>query len=329
MDDQINKLAEVFKIVDRRLKILNEKDKVEEYVGKIEMDKTLFELNRSSMQEILWLPDLIKEKYLHIILCIIDNDRPKNKFSLVAFGRCAFYPIMEMQHHYACCSLRISDNKANPMIDHIVNNAPTIEELKTYAEKYRKSILARFMVQYEQTKKEYEETVGTYTLKDFEPLKTIRKVSDADAPIVLKLKSYKRDNVVRIYEKCYYSSQIEEKFLSDDFAGKSELPTWEQIIVDNVIYVRLCRTELMTITQDGNTMFGDWWSTHIQQSGMHGNVTEETYFNKENWERSLSETKKYLMKDGEERYKKINWNPPQITWIRPDLIPPFSPFLGD
>lgn len=309
IEEKINVLAETLKITERKIAILENTDKIEEKTKEVELDKTLFESTGSS--QLIWLDDLVKEKYLHIILCIAENNRPKNRYSLVAYGRCAFYPIMDnIRGSYASCHVNMSDHKANPMFDEISYNAPTIEEVQEYAKKNRSSIMLAFLAKYRQTKEEYEDTIRKYTLKDFEALRTIREVSDVEAPIAFKMTKYDKTNTVRIYKNVYYSSLI----------GKADAPTWEYIKVDGVVYVCLCRTELMTIKQTGNTTFGDWWNTSLEND----TPNEKTLFNKENYERHIEETTAWLKKRTGEEYKKINWNPPQIEWVHPELLPSFS-----
>lgn len=308
IEEQINALAETLKATDRKIKILENAEKIEEKTKEVELDKTLFKTRGSS--PLIWLDDLVKEKYLHVVLCIAENDRPKNRFSLVAFGRCAFSLIMEMPRGYSSCSAHVSDYKANPWFDEIVRNAPTVEELQEYVKKDRDSMLTGFMAAYKRTKEEYEDTVKNYTLKDFEALRTIREVSDVEAPIAFKMTKYDKPNIVRIYKNVYYSSLIE----------KTDAPTWEYIKADGVVYVRLCRTELMEIKQTGNITFGDWWNTGLEK----GTPNEKTLFNKENYERHIEETTAWLKKRTGEEYKKINWNPPQIEWVHPELLPSFS-----
>jgi len=307
IEQQINTLVENLKPTDRKLAILENKDKIEEKTKEVMLDKTLFETRDSS--SLIWLEDFAKEKYLHVVLCIAGNDRPKNRFSLVAFGRCAFFPIMEMPRNYSSCSVHISDYKANPWFDYIVHNAPTVEELQEYAKKNRDSILMAFMATYKRTKEEYKNTIEKYTLADFAPLKTIREVSDKEAPVAFKLTKYGKTNTVRIYKNVYYGSLVE----------KTDASAWEYIKVDGVIFVQLCRIELMEIKQTGNITFGDWWSTSIER----GTPNEKTLFNKANYERHLSETEAWLKKSTGKNYDKVNWNPPQIEWIHPELLPSF------
>lgn len=304
IETKIGKLAETLVATDRKLKILENVEAIEAKSKEVELNKTLFEPRGSS--QLIWLDDFIKEKYLHIVLCIGENDRPKNRYSLVAFGRCAFSPIMDMPSGFSSCHTNISDYKAHPWFDEIVHNAPTIEELWEYTKKNRDTMLAGFMESYKRTKQEYENVTKEYTLKDFEALRTIREISDAEAPIVFKMN---KTIIVRVYKNFYYSSAI----------GKTDAPAFEHIKVEGTVYVRLCRTELMEIKQTGNVTFGDWWSTSIES----GTPNEKTLFNKRNYERHIKKTKAWLKKTARSRYSKINWNPPQIEWVRPELLPSF------
>ncbi|VVB54461.1 Uncharacterised protein [uncultured archaeon] len=325
LDAEIDSIGATFKDVDFKLKILNAQKEIEEKTATINVDTTKF--SGYNNHQIIWLPDLFRDKYLHLVLCIAENDKPKNKYSLMVYGRCAFTPLMDLQTYYS--GVNVNTGGVNPNVEQKILDAPTIEELKRYAEKHRAHIYSGFLQQYRATKEEYEETISKYKLTDFEAISTIREVADKEAPIVFTIKSYKSDATVRIYNKYYYSSDVEKNVLATDFKAPDNRPAWEKIKVDGVIYNRLCRVELMVITETGNTMFGDWWSTSIEETGLHGSLAEKRLFNKENWEENLTKTEAWLKETCKERYTKINWNPPQIVWVHPELLPkltlpPFS-----
>lgn len=107
---------------------------------------------------------------------IISNKKPSNKYSLVVYGNCVFYPtydydnpLLKIPHDYidnayvSNLSYRIESN---------IKDLPTIADIKAWFEKNKTKILADFINEYQNVKTEYEQIKQTYTLSDFDALKT-------------------------------------------------------------------------------------------------------------------------------------------------------------
>jgi len=111
---------------------------------------------------------LFDDEYLKIKLFIAENSKPKNKYSLIAIGRCTFnehlcklpysYGLPTYEHGWYSLKQQIIDR-------------PTIKELKEYLQKWKTKILSQLTGNFAEIKKEYEEVLQTYTSKDFEALK--------------------------------------------------------------------------------------------------------------------------------------------------------------
>lgn len=299
------------------MRFLRHKDEVEARAN-IEIERSTI---RPQYQDstLIWLDDLRKEKYLHIVLLIAENGKPKNKFSLVAYGSCAFVNCQLMRGTYSYSSLHVIDERYD--LKDSIKDAPTVEELRTYAAKHRASLLGSFLLEYDETKKAYLEAISKFTMKDFEPALTIREVTEEAAPIVFKLtdsgydenKEWASDRTTewRLYKGFYW--QRVTKVSADVFS---------YINIAGITYMRVCRAETLEIRRDSNIYFGGWCSIHIER----GTPNERTLFNKENYERYIAETTEWIRKECStpERFAKVSLSYPKAEWLRPDLLPSFS-----
>jgi len=301
----IKELHQSLEAMEGKIHFLRVKDIVES--TNVEINRALIKPREGT--QIIWLKDLRKEKYLHIVLCIAQNRKPKNKFSLVAYGKCALAQFMPVTRLYA--DVLVNDHECRCDLTYVIKEMPTVEELQAWAKKHWTSILYALLLVYDETKKEYEEVISKHTLKDFEPALTICEVSEEEAPIVCKLTEFDKTSVLRIYKRFYYRQVEAEKVEGDVFS---------YIKVSGMTYVRLCRIELMGIEQSSNVIFGDWCSINVKE----GTPNERTLFNKENYERAIKKIRRWLKKEfSPEHLAKVRFSYPKVEWIRPDLLPHF------
>ncbi len=107
---------------------------------------------------------------------IISNKKPSNKYSLVVYGNCVFYPAYDYDNPLLKIPHDYIDNayvsKATYRIESSIKDMPTIADLKAWFDKNKSKILADFIKEYQTVKAEYEQIKQTYSLSDFEALKT-------------------------------------------------------------------------------------------------------------------------------------------------------------
>jgi hypothetical protein len=109
---------------------------------------------------------LVNDKYLKIKLFIIQNDKPTNKYSLIAVGKCLFYEdLLKLPKYYGgdfhAKTWRL-ELKAG------LKDAPTVEQLKAWLEKHRENLFpADFNIKYLEVKTAYEQAIHDYKPDDF------------------------------------------------------------------------------------------------------------------------------------------------------------------
>lgn len=114
---------------------------------------------------------IIDDDLLKIKLFIVENDKPKNKYSLVAVGKCAFNKdLCGLPYSYALPS----HEEGWFSLKACIVDRPSIHELKMYLQKWRTTILSRLSGKYAETKSEYCKVLQTYKLEDFEALMKYR-----------------------------------------------------------------------------------------------------------------------------------------------------------
>lgn len=104
---------------------------------------------------------------LKIKVFIVENDKPKNKYSLVAFGRSVFgEPAIEFPYSYGLPT----NESANFCLRAHIMCFPTIGDGCTWLEKRRGNLFKKTIEEYRAIKKEHHETINTYTIADLEPI---------------------------------------------------------------------------------------------------------------------------------------------------------------
>lgn len=110
-----------------------------------------------------------KDEYLKAKLYIVENGKPKNKYSLVIFGKCLFHEgIIKLPRHYVsgCYTLDRYELEVS------LRDFPAIDEAKAWLEKVRDKL--DILDTYQVVKQEYIETKAQYNrcqFKDFIVLK--------------------------------------------------------------------------------------------------------------------------------------------------------------
>jgi len=116
---------------------------------------------------------LYQDEFLDIRLLAAENDRPKNKYTLVAIGRCAFgsqsgwedSSILELPRAYGS---PLNDWDAGTNVECVFAPLPTIDDVKQYYAKHRGELMRSFLNEYQKVKQEYLEVIRTYKLEEFE-----------------------------------------------------------------------------------------------------------------------------------------------------------------
>lgn len=117
-----------------------------------------------------WLGCLYKGDYLIIRLMITENKKPKNRYSLLAYGRCAFHNENLLKKCYSYGLPNLRDYTGGFNVTHELGSFPTIPDAKAYAQKSANKPLKQFIDDYVKLKAEYMEVTATYTLSDFEQI---------------------------------------------------------------------------------------------------------------------------------------------------------------
>jgi len=160
---QVEDLHKVIEQVDRIL-----------YFLKLKPDVTWKEeeLKAREGKQLVRLGALYQDEYLDIRLYIVENDRPKNKYTLFAKGKCAFGSpsgwepsnILELPRAY---DLYLNDYGAGDNVECVFAHLPTIDDVKQYVAKHPNELMREFLVKYRKVKREYLETLRTYRLEEF------------------------------------------------------------------------------------------------------------------------------------------------------------------
>lgn len=113
------------------------------------------------------------DDYLKVKLFIAENSKPKNKYALVAVGKCFFTEKVMNLRPYHGYGVDVSyTGRCN--IQLVIKEAPEICDLHTYFEKWREKILAGLLAKYKLVKAEYLGILAEYNLELFEPLMAYR-----------------------------------------------------------------------------------------------------------------------------------------------------------
>lgn len=277
--------------VERKIEFLKNREKIEG--KKTQLDDETIKPYRD--RRLVKLGTLYEDKFTIIKLFAVENERPKNRWTLMAIGDTLLRELVNMPHSYGL-PIHIG-TYADIQIG--LKHLPTLEEIKAYAEHRRKDLMRRHLVAYEEVKSAYLDTVNNYSLEDFKPLLEPRKASDHEAPAVFRITGIGDTLEYRLYHGFYYRT------------GEVDGDPFNYIEVKGMTYVRYCRPDQLRITETGNTMFGNWWSVSIQKTA--GGIV----FNKENWERTITEATSRIDEINADRVKPVNFNPDEVEWVTP------------
>jgi len=113
-----------------------------------------------------WCDWIHEDDYLKIRSVIGENDKPVNKYSVVAYGRCIFgEPLIKLPFSY-----RISLNESRMHIAQELGSFKTITEAKDCIAKKKGQVFQDTIKAVEALKAEYLDVIGKYKLSDFEEL---------------------------------------------------------------------------------------------------------------------------------------------------------------
>lgn len=121
------------------------------------------------------LGPLFEDDHLTIRLYILENSKPKNKFTLCALGKSDIrlpgddrlfpyeygVPVILNPHYY-------------PSLQAVLREGPSVEELKAWVAKNRDALVMRLTTKYKRVKIEYENARAAYKLEDFAALEEKR-----------------------------------------------------------------------------------------------------------------------------------------------------------
>jgi len=112
------------------------------YFLKLQLDVSWEEEKLSAYRDkqLVRLGPLYQDEYLDVRLYAVENRRPKNRYTLVAIGRCTFRgsgyddrrgDILELPYTYGC-DVNCHGSRANIIQEFI--HLPTIDDIKKFAE---------------------------------------------------------------------------------------------------------------------------------------------------------------------------------------------------
>ena len=301
LNQGIKELESEIQEVEQKIKFLKHREKIEGKKPQFDDEsvKTYHD------KELVKLGILYEDEFTIIKLFAAENDRPKNRWTLMALGYTLLRELYDMPHEYALPIHMIHGASLQKALKHL----PTLEEIKAYVERRRETLMSGDGVTYKEVKKAYLNTVNNYSLEDFKPLLEPRKVLDQNAPVVFRIMTYDDTQEYRLYQGFYYRAgkDIENPVTTGD--------PFNYIEVDDMPYARYCRPERMRIMETGNTLFGDWWSVSISNDSRGHSV-----FTRENWEKTAAEARNRIDELNSKRRKsakQIHFSPPEVEWVTP------------
>ena len=312
--NKVNSLSAERDKIYEKIKEVNGKIKFLKLQSKIEKEKLDFEgkIKSYNDKDIECLGVLYHDKYIVLKIYIVENDKPVNKYSLVVYGKSKF-PKEIIDYPYSYGLPTRDDTFCN--IKTSVKDLPTKKELKEYLKRNKNRVLQDTIDRHKFVRDLYLETINKYSLKDFEDIFKPIEVSENEAQIVCiidkdyvdKKDKYYKKEVWRIYNDFYYRSV--KKIDSNPLY-------YIKVINDNKIYEQMCRKELMMITQNGNTVFGDWWTMKVEEYSFRGGIQ----FTKENYDKTLEKAKGFVDGKNKNRNKKVHFSYPKVEWVNEHLI---------
>lgn len=178
---------------------------------------------------------------------------------------------------------------------------------------------------------------GYFEVTDFGEIKIIQ-VEDKDTPLYLQITDASEKQVIRTMGKEYITDQITLPFSrEEDTLWLRKQGHWTEktcralgiairkqcnndyypasnktlYLIGRVLYQSLCKKTELSITQCGNTSFGDWWSIDIEPKHQG---KRNTRFTKGNFLRILKATKLWVDKRNIGRNKEIYFSYPKVKW---------------
>lgn len=107
----------------------------------------------------------LNDTYLKVKLLIVQNEKPVNKYSLVAIGKCLFPEyLLELPRSYG--QPYYTDGRYE--IETTIRDFPTVEQAKDWLNNHKGKL--NLVAGYETVKKEYQDTIQNYKVRDFEDL---------------------------------------------------------------------------------------------------------------------------------------------------------------
>lgn len=295
IEQGIQKLEPEIQDINQKIKFLKYREKIDG--EKLEFDDESVKVYHD--KKLVKLGIFYEDEFTLIKLFAAENDRPKNRWTLMAIGYTLLRELYDMPHDYGL-PIHMSHGA---FLQKTLKHLPTLEEVKTYIERKRETLMIGDGAAYKAVKKAYLDTINNYSLEDFKPLLEPRKVSDQDAPMVFRITGIGDILEYRLYQGFYYRT-----------SGEAAGDPFDYIEANDMTYVRYCRPEQLRIMETGNTLFGDWWSVSIEASRGH------IVFNRENWEKTITEATKRVDELNSKRRKdakQVSFNPPEVEWVTP------------
>lgn len=126
-----------------------------------------------------WLNYAHKDDFLKIRLLITENRKPKNKYSLMAYGRCAFKADNLLMPVYSYGTPNLNDDHGGGFSVRLeLGCFPSIDEIKKTVSKHSDKILKPYIAEFEALKAEYLKVTGIYKLSDFEQITALEKAKE-------------------------------------------------------------------------------------------------------------------------------------------------------
>jgi hypothetical protein len=165
---KIEKLSEAKTTLNRVLYFLKIQNK--------KLDSTPLDKIKNYRDRYLEIAEKWNDENMELHLFIAENDRPKNKYSVIVVGNSKIGSsdrndtILVLPHSYG-----VDIDAWNLDILSDVKHFPSINDAKKYLKTHNiQSILKEFFVQYDIVKSEYDSVISKYTLKDFEDILRVR-----------------------------------------------------------------------------------------------------------------------------------------------------------
>lgn len=119
-----------------------------------------------------WLGYFYKDDLLKLRLLITENRKPKNKYSLLAYGRCAFSGFSDeslIRKIYEYGTPNLNERQGGRFTVRMeLGSFASMRDAKAYAQRNANKPLKEFISDYEALKQEYLDITAKFRLSDFE-----------------------------------------------------------------------------------------------------------------------------------------------------------------